>query len=472
MEARRNKIKIKFKLSLVFFTFIFLLLTLPKTISAHAQVVVVEMTAWGFQPQSIALDNNSTVIFINKDSQAHWPASDVHPTHDLYPEFDPQKGIAPGQSWPFRPKKVGVWRFHDHLFPHFNGTLTVTSENGTVQTDKNWVENFKETVSNIFIKVLRTLSLSKVKPLTKEDFAKLSSKEQIKNIQTLSESIGSEESWNYIKDTYRGQAGSSGNIHDLAHLAGNLLYLQKGLSGLKSCSPDFAFGCYHGFLDEAFRKNLDHLSDAQQACLGLGKEGSGPVGSCIHGIGHGVASFYSTTDLKKALATCRKLPSGSEFCFDGVFMEFVRSAPENFFKKSDFLYPCDDLEKEFGYTYSFACGRNQPALLVSRFQLGFDDVSKICLNSDSSPFKEACVNALGFSVAESGDTQQIIGRCGSIGGEEFVKSCAKAAAGELVFQNVPNWDAKSKAICNSLTDAKECLSYVERLVSDYHRVRE
>ena len=44
-------------------------------------------------------------------------------------------------------------------------------------------------------------------------------------------------------------------------------------------------------------------------------------------------------------------------------------------------------------------------------------------------------------------------------------------AGELVFQEIPGWDQKSKQVCNSLADGSECLTYVEKLISDYHRVR-
>lgn len=457
---------------LFFLIWLGFLFFVPKEIFAHSQVVVIEMTAWGFQPQFVTLDNNSTVIFINKDSKAHWPASDVHPTHDLYPEFDPQKSVEAGQSWPFRPKKVGVWRFHDHLFPHFNGTLTVTSENGIVtQTNESWIDSFRKTASNIFTKFLHNFRVGKVQALPKESFIKLSSQEQIKNIQALAGSIGSKEAWGYIKDTYKGQSGSSGNIHDLAHLAGGLMYDQLGFEGIRSCSSEFGFGCFHGFLDKAFAKSIDKLEDAHDACAKLDSTLSGPVASCIHGIGHGVASFYSVSDLNKALSTCRKLTSGQEYCFDGVFMEFVRSAPESFYKKEDLLYPCNTLEKEFGYAYSSACGRNQPSLLMGRFKLGFERVTQICLNSDSTPFKQACFDSLGFSLASTGDVGQIVSGCQKIADEEFVFRCIKAAAGELVFQDVTKWDEKSKAVCNSLTETSECLSYVERLVTDYHRVR-
>ncbi len=58
----------------------------------------------------------------------------MHPTHTKYPEtggcigskFDACKGYAPGTNWEFTFNEVGVWGFHDHLYPQFTGKITVT----------------------------------------------------------------------------------------------------------------------------------------------------------------------------------------------------------------------------------------------------------------------------------------------------------------------------------------------------------
>lgn len=405
---------------------------------------MVEMTANGFEPLEVKVDENSTVIFVNKDKEKRWPASNTHPTHEIYPKFDPRRVINPGESWSFQPKKAGVWKYHDHLKPHIRAVLIVEREPGTNVENRNWLENIKSFFLNFSAKI-RSFFEKKEDP---------------------------ELAWNNLKEKYKGQGGSSGNIHDLAHLTGSLIYQNKGFSGIGICSSEFAFGCYHGFLDEAFKKDLSKITEAQEACLKLGPENSGPVASCIHGIGHGVASFHQTADLKASLSECRKLNTGREYCFDGVFMEFVRSAPLSFFKKNDPLYPCNELEKEFGPTYSFACGRNQPPLLIGRFKMAFDDVVAVCRNARSSQFKQACFDSLGFSLASSADTDQIIRGCQSIGIAEYILSCTKAAAGELVFQEVPNWQERSAAVCESFPQGRfECLSHVDRLIKEYNRVR-
>lgn len=452
-------------------------------ILAHSETQVIEMTEEGFVPQEVTIDLNSSVIFVNKDSEYRWPASNTHPTHELYPQFDSKHAIKPGKSWVFKPEKIGVWKYHDHLFPHKRGLLVVTeekrevkssSEKITVKSERkiDFIDNFKDLVNKTFLSVRNVFTTNNSKIEHKQsfniaEFKKANYQEQEEIAKNMAKQLGAEKTWQNIKAAFKNESGSSGGIHDLAHLAGNFLYQEKDLSGLKSCSSDFAFGCYHGLLDKAFAKSLNDLNKAEDACLVLGRKNSGPVASCIHGIGHGIASYFLTSDIKKSLSACRKLTSGQEYCFDGVFMEFVRSAPESFYKKEDVLYPCDSLEKDFGYAYSFSCGRNQPSLLMGRFKISFDEVSSICLSSSSKPFKEGCIEALGFHLAGTLDPKSIIEGCSLLG--EFATVCTTKAAGELVFQNAPDWKAKSQILCDSLSDFEECLDYVNTLSSEYKR---
>lgn len=85
------------------------------------------MTANGFQPEAVTIKLGQTLNFVNQDTEPHWPASDKHPTHRIYPEFDPRQEIAPNQSWSFRFDRAGEWSFHDHLFPSFTGIITVVN---------------------------------------------------------------------------------------------------------------------------------------------------------------------------------------------------------------------------------------------------------------------------------------------------------------------------------------------------------
>lgn len=93
------------------------------------QVVVdtktVVMKADSFEPANLTIQKNTKVIFKNEDSQERWPASAIHPTHGIYPEFDPRRNIAPGESWEFIFDKVGNWKYHDHLNPSIRGEIKV-----------------------------------------------------------------------------------------------------------------------------------------------------------------------------------------------------------------------------------------------------------------------------------------------------------------------------------------------------------
>ena len=87
--------------------------------------VMVTITDKGFEPDNIVIEKGTRVVFKNMDTKSHWPASNLHPTHGIYPEFDPQKAIDPGEVWSFVFKKKGVWRYHDHLYPQTVGSIEV-----------------------------------------------------------------------------------------------------------------------------------------------------------------------------------------------------------------------------------------------------------------------------------------------------------------------------------------------------------
>lgn len=86
---------------------------------------VIKMTPEGFSPSTINIKKGQSVTWVNEDSQYHWPASDIHPTHEIYSEFDPKEPLASGEAWSFTFEKVGTWSFHDHLRPNWVGTVTV-----------------------------------------------------------------------------------------------------------------------------------------------------------------------------------------------------------------------------------------------------------------------------------------------------------------------------------------------------------
>lgn len=492
----------------IIFTLLLLIIFSSSISSAHSEVTIIKITADGFIPDKITVDENATINFINEAGVGRWPASDMHPTHDIYPEFDSKKQIEPGGSWLFKPKKIGVWKFHDHLFPHQKGVVTVISEGATAETEKSTNETVQPqtkqaspsaTIKNsiwdgikaFFSKTLylfltgianvlhvqvelnpSPVAVLSANTISAAEFKKLSAPEQFAQLKSQAKTHGSDAVLKFVLETFAGESGTSGNVHDLTHLAGQLLYEEKGFSGLSLCTSQFAFGCFHGFLDTAFKTSIEKLAEAEGACQTLGTGISGPVASCIHGIGHGVASFHQTKDIKAALNSCDRLTIGAQqYCYDGVFMEFERNASDNFYKTDDPLYPCDTLDPK----YSFSCGRNQPQVLLQRLKKNFGEVITICQNAQQVEFKKACFDSLGFIAANQGRgvPQQVIGICQQITDSSLQDQCLKAAAGEIVFQEMPNWFDSWQQICAaSSQDAQvDCQGYVKHLIEDYGKLR-
>jgi plastocyanin len=88
--------------------------------------ITVLMTKENFEPQKVRIKKGAKVVFTNIDSVSRWPASNLHPTHGIYPEFDPQTEVVPHAEWSFIFDKIGVWKYHDHLFPQIRGEIEVT----------------------------------------------------------------------------------------------------------------------------------------------------------------------------------------------------------------------------------------------------------------------------------------------------------------------------------------------------------
>lgn len=97
-------------------------------IASSNSEVVVSMGKDSYDPPNLNIKQGTKVTFKNINTDDYnWPASNVHPTHLLYPEFDPKQPIGPGEEWSFVFNKVGRWKYHDHLKPYITGVIVVTS---------------------------------------------------------------------------------------------------------------------------------------------------------------------------------------------------------------------------------------------------------------------------------------------------------------------------------------------------------
>jgi plastocyanin len=93
-----------------------------KAATAAEQVTITDK---GFSPSKLTVEAGTIVTFINKSTKSRWPASNPHPQHTDYSEFDARMQVAPGSSWSFTFDKPGTWKYHDHLHPELSGTIIV-----------------------------------------------------------------------------------------------------------------------------------------------------------------------------------------------------------------------------------------------------------------------------------------------------------------------------------------------------------
>jgi len=89
--------------------------------------VVVVLTPQGYEPSDFTVPVGTKVTFTSVTGKPHWPASNLHPTHEQYSEFDPKRPIEPEESWSFVFDKSGRWDFHDHIRSYYAGTIYVTN---------------------------------------------------------------------------------------------------------------------------------------------------------------------------------------------------------------------------------------------------------------------------------------------------------------------------------------------------------
>lgn len=94
---------------------------------SQSELHIISITNEGYSPAVLRIKQGDVVKFINNSDSSNWPASDDHPTHQIYPAFDPGQALGPGVSHniPGPLTRIGEWGYHDHLNPSVTGTIVV-----------------------------------------------------------------------------------------------------------------------------------------------------------------------------------------------------------------------------------------------------------------------------------------------------------------------------------------------------------
>lgn len=321
------------------------------TLLVHTTVHVVTLEENGFTPEELTIRKGDTVIFKTTRNTPFWPASNLHPTHEIYPAFDARSPIDPRASWSFQFDKVGSWRFHDHLHANYTGVITVS--------DGKTVEVRPDTA---------TLASGCINVQSNE-------KDKCWDIlleQTL-KTNGMDAAFALFAQLYKTEPDIPKSCHGWGHILGKAayeLYKQKKLFSLPPETSYCGYGFYHGFMEKLLQ-NTKNIKESVEFCTYAKESLSGKTdaalvyANCIHGIGHGYTAWLFENPAmwgkflevsNKSLKLCDELFGTSDLlleCNSGVFVAMELNIYQNeygfsyneYLSKKDPFYYCKQMEE-------------------------------------------------------------------------------------------------------------------------------
>lgn len=441
-----------------------------RDVSSH----VVKLTPDGFSPAFLAVETGDTVIFKTENGEAFWPASDEHPSHLSFPEFDPKKPIAPNEEWSFTFAKAGTYGFHDHIYPEFKGRILVGKE-GTIDKTLE-VVTFDECLhmSPIGMKVsCWTVFLDH-------------------KIQTL----GVVEAFKVFTDVYNADPefvalGCHGAVHLMGEEAYDL-YKEGGTVEFATTTTVCGYGFYHGFLGKLLHDKPD-LNEAVKFCEALrdSYNGGGHDGiyqTCFHGIGHGMVEesplpeyYWGNADalIDPALKACGLLPTADQQrqCADGAFNGLTRFMVFSLF---GFTYNTDD---PLGWCERFKNNRINYVSCYFELSQHFATQEKIMHGgniADILPYIEGLDPEVQFIVVETAvgglmqvgvtkeDNSEYFERCSVFPVFELEYACLRGiVTGYFNFGEPGNEAPKAREFCSSPNATEKQRAACEEILATF-----
>src|SRR3989344_478350 len=445
-----------------------------KSLFSGTSTEVIYIDENGFSPNKIEIGVNSKVIFKNTDTREHWPASNIHPSHEIYPEFDPKKALKPGEEWSFVFKRSGIWKFHDHYYPQLTGTITVSGDEKGNNTPFDFLRPRSGQVAQ-----------DKQTKKDEEDFENLPLVEKNSD-KILTDNILLKA---YVKQYGVAEAmasiiklsnyGSSVDCHQQAHEVGRIGYKLSGSLAFKQCDAACHSGCYHGamegFLNQKGTENL--AENINQICETF--ETSFGTFECLHGVGHGVLA-YLDYDMPATIEECAKLKDGFSHtsCYGGMFMENIltglgygankESHSTTWLNNTDPYFPCNAVSQE--YEVQFQCYQMQTSWMLKITNYDFDKVAQYCLKAPEG-YKQVCFKSLGRDAG--GQTlrnpDSIVKICSTMPSEnDYIDQCYKGAVNVIIDFWGPNLKGQASELCKKIINAthkNNCYSSIAERIS-------
>lgn len=298
------------------------------------QDTTITLTAQGFSPKAVTIIPGSTITFRTERGLPFWPASDLHPSHGIYPAFDPKVPVTPTESWSFRFDTEGVWGFHDHLAPEYRGVIRV-GKRTTLS-------------SNSLAGKLLTLKHVLVPAERDPDALLAACNEQINSrgayqecwketFQSLLAGGTIDEALEVLGTLKNRSIEFASDCHVYAHIIGEEAYWRfrgQPKFAITQDTGNCSFGFYHGFMQE-FASHEQTFDRAVAFCKIVKEELHGAAdvnvsvfgSNCEHGIGHGLTYKYIIPNwgneekvVSLGIADCRSITGIHTMeCINGVF---------------------------------------------------------------------------------------------------------------------------------------------------------
>lgn len=426
-----------------------------RALSHSGSTYTVEMTAGGFVPSQLEVIAGDTVIFENTDQEDHWPASDLHPTHERYSDFDSQRPIPAGQAWSFTFFRPGNWRYHDHLNPRApTGQIVVLADTHAVGQNQGDAEvpaagrptglariwaAIKTYVSSVFEAARQLMTEvfgpqvaaapatpqpelfgqpeldTEFRPPPQASFDQVYRDLQpncaaddfecwVSFFRQQAISFGPQISVDLVLQLKRdGNVAPSVDEHQLGHQIGRQTAESFGINDqafLLCPMSQLNGGCQHGFFEFVLGRADSTSAAADLICRAL-EDGYSAKDYfyCYHGVGHGVM-MAAAYDLDRALEVCDSFETlvAQDGCWQGVFMENTNAgmggyARQGVFSLDNPLAPCDSVAER----HKHECYVNHAGWLMDFFDNDLAAASAACA-SVTDGFERSCLESLGLMV--------------------------------------------------------------------------
>lgn len=327
----------------------------------------VQLTEKGFVPNELVIRMGEKVVFGNELGTPFWPASSLHPTHEIYPEFDSKERILPPENWEFVFNEPGMWKYHDHINAHATGVIIVIDPDTAAQamslTDCAAYEGYqKQQCWDLQLEgVLRTQGL--------------------------------EAAFDFFVELYKTEPDVPKACHEWGHSLGKASYAVYKETGEVMLVPEASYcgyGYFHSFIAELVKDTGQFekvLEFCDEVVIALEDELSGVADNCVHGVGHGTTAwllenpenwgnFQKTAD--EGTAVCERTYTQEhdlQNCYDGVYNELHLDlfndqyglSFKDFMAKNDPFWICNE-QKE---AHKRACYFEFVGIFWSIFDLDF-----------------------------------------------------------------------------------------------------